>query len=193
MPKGIEMADPIQVEAEKAQFLETRQYQRTVICGAFGFPPHLAGDLTKMTFGNVEQQSLDLVAGVLAPYCSFFESAMERDLLTDEDRKSGIVIRFDLESVTRGDFQSQQTGLQVMRQNGVINANEWREKMGLNPISDEDGGDEYWRRGPSGQDAQAPAGTGPTQSGGDQTQTPPSQEATPGQTPGKQRTSLNTD
>jgi HK97 family phage portal protein len=178
LPKGIELAEQFEVEAEKAQFLQTRQFQRTVIAGAFGFPPHLAGDLTKMTFGNVEQQSIDLIAGVVAPLCAIFESAMERDLLTDDDRRAGVVIRFDLDQALRGDFKTRQEGLQIQRQNGVINANDWRHEVGLNPISKEDGGEEYWRKGPSGQSADAPAGgTQPTEEDDDTEETPAEDES----------------
>ena len=84
---------------------------------------------------------------------------MERALLTDEDRRAGIIIRFNLDAALRGDFKTRQEGLAIQRQNGIINANDWRENENLNPISEEDGGDEYWRKGPSGQDAQTPGAT----------------------------------
>lgn len=157
IPKGIELADPLTVDNEKTQFLATRQYQRTVIAGAFGVPPHMVGDLSKGTFNNVEQQSLAFVMNVVQPYCRIFEAAMERDLLTDADRASGVIIRFNLDAALRADYKTRQEGLNLMRQAGVISANEWREMEGLNPISEEDGGDEYWRRGPSGQSADPPS------------------------------------
>jgi HK97 family phage portal protein len=148
LPKGIEVGDPIEVQNEKAQFLETRQYQRTVIAGAFGVPPHLVGDLSKGTFNNVEHQNISFVSQVVLPYVRMFESAMERDLLTDEDRRDGVIIRFNLEGTLRGDFKTRQEGLKIQREAGVINANEWREQEGMNPRS---GGEGYWEQGPSGQ------------------------------------------
>lgn len=151
LPKGIDLAQQIAIDNEKAQFLATRQYQRTVIAGAFGVPPHMVGDLSKGTFNNVEQQSLDFTLNVVLPYVRIFEAAMERDLLTTEDRAQGIRIRFNLEGALRGDFKTRQEGLKIQREMGVINANEWRELEGLNPISEDDGGETYWVRGPSGQ------------------------------------------
>jgi HK97 family phage portal protein len=155
LPKGIEVGRDIPVDADKAQFLQTRQYQRTVIAGAFGVPPHLVGDLTKMTFGNVEQQSLDFVQNVILPYVQIFESAMERDLLTDEDRRDGVCIRFNLDAALRGDFKTRQEGLNIQRQAGVINADEWRDHEGMNPIGGPEG-ETYWTRGPSGQGMDQP-------------------------------------
>lgn len=144
LPKGINL-DTLALDNDKAQFIETRRFIRTVIAGAFGVPPHLVGDLERATFNNVEQQDSDFVLNVVLPIAKLFEAAMERDLLTDEDRRSNVVIRFNLDAILRADFKSRQEGLQIQRQNGAISANEWREKEGMNPISKDDGGDEYIR------------------------------------------------
>src|SRR5262249_14342476 len=150
LPKGIELGESIITNNEQAQFLATRQYQRTVIAGAFGVPPHLVGDLTKGTFNNVEQQSLAFVQNVVQPYVSIFEAAMEQALLTKEDRASGIIIRFDIDGALRADFKTRQEGLKIQREMGEINADEWREEEGRNPIGGVEG-ESYWTRGPSGQ------------------------------------------
>lgn len=157
LPKGIDLGNPIPLENDKAQFLELRQYQRTVIAGAWGCPPHLVGDLSKGTFNNVEQQDINFTTNVILPLTNVFEAAMEKDLLTDEDRAGGVIIRFNPDAILRGDFKSRQEGLAIQRQNGVINANEWRERDGMNPRDDE-GGEDYYAQGPSGQQ---PAGDMP--------------------------------
>lgn len=142
LPKGMEV-DKYEIDNEKTQMVDARKYQRTVIAGAFGVPPHLVGDLERATFNNVEQQDTDFVINVVLPIAQQLESAMERDLLTIEDRNSGVVIRFNLDAVQRADFKSRQEGLQIQRQNGVISPNEWREAESRNPISDADGGESY--------------------------------------------------
>jgi hypothetical protein len=72
-----------------------------------------------------------------------------------------MIIRFNLDAILRGTFKDRQEGLKIQREAGIISCNDWREHEDMNPISAEDGGDEYWRKGPSGQDAQAP-GNQPT-------------------------------
>jgi HK97 family phage portal protein len=144
LPKGMEIKD-VKIENEKAQFIEARKYQRTVIAGAFGVPPHFVGDLERATFNNVEQQDTDFVINVVMPVAQVFESAMERDLLTDDDRRDGVIVRFNLDAVQRADFKSRQEALQIQRQNGVISANDWREAESRNPISDDDGGEDFIR------------------------------------------------
>lgn len=157
IPPGMETGAQIPVENEKAQFLETRKLQRNIIAGALGVPPHLAGDLERATFSNIEHQSIEFIQAVVLPICRIFESAMERDLLTDEDRRSGVVIRFNLDGALRGDFKSRQEGLKIQREMGVINPNDWLETENMNPRTDP-GGEEYWDQGPSGQgSAQADA------------------------------------
>jgi HK97 family phage portal protein len=164
LPLGMEMEDPVKLENDKAQFLETRKLQRTIIAGAFGVPPHLVGDLERGTFSNIEHQSLEFVQRVVLRYVRMFEAAMERDLLTDQDRAQGVIIRFNMDGLLRGDFQSRQAGLKIQREAGVINPNEWREHEGMNPRDDE-GGELYWDKGPSGQGEEPepepePAGNG---------------------------------
>lgn len=147
MPNGLE-AESSDIQNDKAQFLETRKHQRTVIAGAYGIPPHLVGDLERTINNNIEQQNLDWSQKVILPLARTAEAAMERDLLTEEDRRRGIIIRFNLDGLLRGDFKTRQEGLKIQREAGVINPNEWREEEGRNP---RDGGDEYWEQGPSGQ------------------------------------------
>jgi len=152
LPKGIEQGTSVPIENDKAQFIESRKYQRTVIAGALGFPVHLAGDLERATFNNIEQQDQDFTLNMVMPVAKAFESAMERDLLTDQDREDGIIVRFNLDGTLRADFRSRQEGLKIQREMGVINPDEWREVEGMNP-RDDDGGGEYWDQGPSGQGA----------------------------------------
>ena len=136
LPKGIDKPTPANFKADEAQFLETRKLQRTIIAGAFGVPPHLVGDLERGTFNNVEQQDKDFTMGVILPVVRSAEAAMERDLLTPKDRKDGMIVRFNLDSILRAAFKERQEGLQIQRSMGIINADEWREHEGMNPRGD---------------------------------------------------------
>jgi HK97 family phage portal protein len=145
LPKGLEVSDPVSIENDKAQFLETRKYQRTVIAGAFGVPPHLVGDLERATFNNVEQQSADFTINVVLPIAKTIEAAQERDLLTAQDRAGETIIRFDLDTIRYAQFKDRQEGFRLMRDEGVLCPNDWRELENLNPIPEEDGGEDYIR------------------------------------------------
>jgi len=143
MPVGMELNTP-NIENDKAQFLETRKFYQTVIAGAWGVPPHLVGNLENGHYNNVEQQDKDFTLNVIMPYVKSIEASMERDLLTEQDRNSGIVIRFNMDAVLRASFDERQSGLQTQFQNGVISQDEWREIEGKNPKSDGKGTDYYY-------------------------------------------------
>lgn len=151
LPQGIKEATQLPVDNDKAQFLDTRKLQRNIIAGAFGVPPHLVGDLERGTFSNIEHQSQEFLNKVILPYAKVFEAAMERDLLTDDDRRGGVIVRFNLDAIQRADFKTRQEGSKIQREMGVITADEWREREGMNPLPDGQGGDEVWQQGPSGQ------------------------------------------
>lgn len=143
LPKGVESdTNGVQVDNEKAQFLETRKMYQTVIAGAWNVPPHMVGNLESAHYNNVEQQDKDFTISVIMPYFMATEAAMERDLLTEEDRKNGIVIRFNMDATLRASYQERQTGLATQVQHGVISPNEWREIEGRNPRKD---GDQYYQ------------------------------------------------
>lgn len=139
LPKGIDLPESVKTDLERMQLVEGRKFQREVIAGAFGVPQHMVGNLENAHYNNVEQQDKDFTQNVVLPVVRMLESAAERDLLTDKDRREGVIIRFNLDSILRATFKERQEGLQIQRQNGIISANEWREHEGMNPRDDEDG------------------------------------------------------
>lgn len=133
---------PISISPEQAQFLETRKFQINEIARIFRVPPHMVGDLDKSSFSNIEQQSLEFVKYTLDPWVSRWEQAMVRSLLSPEEKKK-YFIKFNLDGLLRGDYQSRMNGYAVARQNGWMSANDIRELENLDRIPEEKGGDLY--------------------------------------------------
>ena len=102
----------------------------------------MVGDLEKSSFSNIEQQSLEFVKYTLDPWVIRWEQSIMRTLLTPEEKKSYFV-KFNLEGLLRGDYQSRMNGYATARQNGWMSANDIRELENLDRISEEDGGDLY--------------------------------------------------
>lgn len=117
----------------EAQFIENRKFTREEIAGLFRVPPHMIADLSQATFSNIEYQSLDFVMHSLLPYLTRWEQAINWKLLTPQERTAGYYAKFNVAGLLRGDYKSRQEGLQLQRQNGVINADEWRELEEMNP------------------------------------------------------------
>ncbi len=133
---------PISINPAEAQFLETRNFQITEIARIFRVPPHLIGQLDKATFSNIEQQSLEYVTYTLRPWICRLEQAIKRRLFTEEEKKLYFV-KFNVDGLLRGDYQSRMNGYAVARQNGWMSANDIRELEDLDRIPEELGGDLY--------------------------------------------------
>ncbi len=133
---------PISISPEQAQFLETRKFQINEIARIFRVPPHMVGDLEKSSFSNIEQQSLEFVKYTLDPWVVRWEQSIQRSLLTPEEKKKYFV-KFNVEGLLRGDYQSRMNGYATARQNGWMSANDIRELENLDRIPTEDGGDLY--------------------------------------------------
>ena len=133
---------PISISPEQAQFLETRKFQINEIARIFRVPPHMVGDLEKSSFSNIEQQSLEFVKYTLDPWVVRWEQSLMRSLLSTDEKKT-FFVKFNLEGLLRGDYQSRMNGYAVARQNGWMSANDIRELENLDRIPAENGGDLY--------------------------------------------------
>lgn len=133
---------PIAIAPSEAQFLETRKFQLNEIARIFRVPPHMIGDLERSSFSNIEQQSLEFVKYTLDPWIIRWEQSLERSLLTKKE-KENYFIKFNLDGLLRGDYESRMNGYAVGRQNGWMSANDIRELENLDRISAEEGGDLY--------------------------------------------------
>ena len=119
---------------QEAQFLEARRFQVEEICRLYRMPPHLVGDLTRSSFSNIEQQSIDFVQHTLLPWLRRFETAIARDLITD----SAYFAEFDTRGLLRGDAAARASYYQTLWNLGVASINEIRKWENLDPV---DGGD----------------------------------------------------
>lgn len=133
---------PISISPNEAQFLETRKFQINEIARIFRVPPHMVGDLEKSSFSNIEQQSLEFVKYTLEPWLIRWEQSMARVLISQGD-KADYFIKFNVDGLLRGDYESRMNGYATARQNGWMSANDIRELENLDLIPAEDGGDLY--------------------------------------------------
>ena len=67
---------------------------------------------------------------------------MQKALLLPSEQKR-YFIKFNVDGLLRGDYQSRMQGYSIGRQNGWLSANDIRELENMNPIPDEEGGNLY--------------------------------------------------
>ena len=132
----------ISMPNNEAPFLETRKFQVSEICRIYRVPPHLIGDLEHATFSNIEHQSISFGVHTIRPWLVRIEQALNRQLFPEKE-KGCFYAQFNMDGLMRGDYKSRMEGYAIARQNGWMSANDIRELENMNPIPDEDGGNEY--------------------------------------------------
>lgn len=128
------------IPPQDAQFLESRKHQRSEIAAWFRVPPHMIGDVEKSTsWGTgIEQQGIGFVTYTLSTRLKRIEQATNQSLLPETDW-TRYFSEFIVDGLLRGDSASRASFLQILRQNGVINAEQWARLENIEPPPGEQG------------------------------------------------------
>lgn len=124
---------------QEAQFIETRTFQVVEIARAWGVPPHLIFELSRATFSNIEQQSLEFITFHLGPHYVRLEQALTRAFAAP-----GHYFEHLTDALVRGDLKSRMEAYWYQRQMGMVSADELRARENMNSIGG-DAGEERWR------------------------------------------------
>ncbi len=124
---------PISISPQDAQFIEGRQFSVTDIARIFRVPPHMISELSKATFSNIENQSLQFVIFSLTAWTTRIEQSAERDLFTDVQRQT-LFPEFLETALLRGDQKGRSEFLSKMVINGIMTRNEARRVENMNPL-----------------------------------------------------------
>lgn len=137
-------ATSVSMSPEDSQFLETRKFQKSEIVDImFGMPLTVMSNKDRTpTFASAEQFSIGFIIYALTPLAVNIEKTMFRDLLTTEERKE-YYIKIRMEGLQRGAFADQMAGFQTAINTEIMNPNECRELLDMNPY---EGGDRYGTR-----------------------------------------------
>jgi HK97 family phage portal protein len=114
---------PIQMPLADAQFLETRKFQRNEIHSIYRVPPHMAGDLDKATFSNIEQQDIGFAKHTILPWLRKIEQECNAKLFSD---RASSFCEFNLDGLLRGDFLTRTQGYRELVNAGVMKRSEVR-------------------------------------------------------------------
>jgi HK97 family phage portal protein len=124
---------------QASQFLETRTFQVLEVARIWGVPPHLLFELSRATFGNIEQQSLEFVIYHLGPHYERVAQAATKSFA-----RPGHYYEFLPDALVKGDLKSRMEAYWLQRQMGLANADELRDRENQNRVGGR-AGQEYWR------------------------------------------------
>ena len=116
-----------------AQFLETRKYQFAEICGWFGVPLYMVGQMDRATDNNAEKTGLEFYKNCMISWFRRDEQWINIRLFTAADRAAGYFAEYNPLGLLRGDGKAQADMLHAWRQDGFITENEGRAYLGMNP------------------------------------------------------------
>lgn len=131
------------VPPDVAQFLEGRKFQLEELARITGVPLVLLQSTEKATsWGTGVAEILRaFLENCLLDWFTEWAQRITVALFTPNERRRYFV-EHELKNFMRGDPQAEAQVLQVMRRNGIINGNDWRRIVNMNPLPD-DLGEKY--------------------------------------------------
>lgn len=137
-------ATSVSITGQDSQYLETRKFQKSEIVDIFfGMPLTVmnSGE-NNPTYASAEQFSIGFIVYACMPWFVTGERGIYRCLLSPEERKR-YYAKFQARGLQRGSFKDQMEGFQVAINTEIMNPNEARELLDMNPY---DGGEVYKTR-----------------------------------------------
>jgi HK97 family phage portal protein len=133
-------ATVLNMSNDDAEFIEQRKFSRQDVMLIFKLQ-HIPGDDSSVSYNSLEQKQLAYLASCLDYWLVRWEMQCDCKLRTDTEKRMGRVYhKFNRRTWLATDTKTTQEVLSGYIQSEVLNANEAREVIDLNP---RDGGDEY--------------------------------------------------
>lgn len=122
----------IGVPADEARFIETLKLTATQVANIYGVPPERVGGETgsSMTYGNREQDSLDLVTFGLRPWLVRFEESLTALMPRPQYAK------FNIDAIVRADLETRMRAHEIALRNGIETNSEARDVEDRPPLTD---------------------------------------------------------
>jgi len=121
----------ISVPADEARFIETLKLTATQVANVYGVPPERVGGETgsSMTYGNREQDTLDLVTFGLRPWFVRFEEALTALMPRPQ------YARFNIDAMVRADLLTRMQAHEIATRVGIITNDEARDIEDRPPLT----------------------------------------------------------
>lgn len=131
----------IGMNADEAQYLETRQMSIADIARIYTMPLMLLGVHDKTSsYASTEQFDLLFGKHTIRPICKRIEARIDRYLINEGRALDGrFFCKFNMDALLRGDIKTRTEALWRQMQGGALTIDEWRQLENRNPIGGEIG------------------------------------------------------
>lgn len=132
-----------QVTPEQGQVSELRDDQKREVASYFVLPPSKLGIRDSVSYNSFEQDNLSYLWGCLHHWLTAITAECGMKLLSEKELLGDThYFEHNVSKFMQADWKTLNEGLEILRRNEVINANEWRRKLNLNKRKDP-GGEDY--------------------------------------------------
>ncbi len=134
LPEGHKLESLSRAPAQM-QLMEAQEFSVQEVSRIFGLAPNFLMDLSRSTYSNIEEQSLNLVKFTLRRWCEVIEAELRLKLF---GRNSNRFAEFDLDRLMRGDLVSRTAANAQAINTGQMTINEVRNRDSRAPVEDGD-------------------------------------------------------
>lgn len=135
--EGMTMKE-LAISASDAQWVEQRRFERQEVALLF-LLEQILGDDSSVSYNSMEQKNLVYLSNCLMRWLVKWEQECDEKLLNDRSRRNHF-FKFNVAALLRADYKSTIESMSLAINARIINPNEAREKLDMNPY---EGGDEY--------------------------------------------------
>lgn len=137
VPMGISLK-PLDVKLTDAEFTAITKMKSLEVASAFGIKPYQLNNLDKASYSTLEQAQLDFYSNTLNYLLKTIEQEFTLKIIPTELINEGILYKFDITPLLRGDLESQINSYAKAVNNGLMTVNEARGKLGRTKHEDGD-------------------------------------------------------
>jgi HK97 family phage portal protein len=129
---------PTQVNPDKAQALQTRQFEVREVSNITGVPPHYLGDDSRTSYNSLEMESQSFLDNAVDPWLLVWEEECDDKLLSEEEKESeSHYVEFLRDALLRVDAKTQTDINYRERESGVSSVNDILKRKNRPPIGPE--------------------------------------------------------
>jgi HK97 family phage portal protein len=121
LPFGSEIQE-LKLEFADAQLIPTIEFNSKQIAAAFGIPLWMLG--LEQNSKSIEESLLAFQVQTIQPLAKIFKEELSRKLLTEDERKQGVAIEFNLQAMLAADSITRANYLKTLKDAAIISANE---------------------------------------------------------------------
>ena len=142
LPQGLDFQS-ISISPEDSQLLEVRKYNVVEIARFFNISPVKLFDYSNVSYSTLEQTNLSYLQDTILPFTQLMEDEFNRKLFKPSE-VGKFAVDFDYSVLVQTDKTTEAEYYNKLVTNGILSINDVRNKLGYEPLTEEEGGNAHF-------------------------------------------------